>query len=380
MIGIFRHSKIWLLLLMTFASVSLWLVLVPSASFGQTEVHDVPDPMFPPEPYENYTPPLPNHKLNFHDDCNRSCCAGSYSDKNPLHYVKPDYNKDMSVSPFYLDRRDPADITPCQQFSQLPPLRAEATRPQLNGPPPRVDIKSNSTRRSTASYAWVENREGANTQFHVAMGGGMSQVHFQNVTFYSICAGRGDNTLVVTNTDNGGIHTYGGNNHIVLAGNNTNQFTRAGNGGGNVIEIEHAVPVSRPDKPSFRNEQWQSNSVFRTGLSGGNGDDTVILKNLPTGSKWCHIGDYELFGEQFHVVEFALPPSVVEGPRRQRINFGTSLDYVVVFGEKMTLIEFMENKPSGSKMCQPEPPPPPKPKPVPPKPAPPKPQVIRGYW
>jgi len=354
--------------------------LAQAAAFAQQqpEITDLPEPLFPPEPYENYSPPIPNYKLNFKDDCNRSCCAKDYSDKDPLHYMKkPDYDKDMSVSPFYLDRRDQATITPCERMSMLSPLRMDASIPAQPQTLPRIDIKSDSSRQSMTPYALIQNRQGANDKFHVATGGGRITAQLANVSYYSICAGRGENTVIVKNTDNGGIHTYGGNNHIILAGNNTNQFTRAGHNGGNVIEIEHAVPISRPDKASFRNEQWSSNSVFRTGLSGGNGDDTVVLKNLPTGSKWCHIGDYELFGEQFHVVEFALPPSVVEGPRRQRINFGTSIDYVVVFGQKMTLIEFLENKPSNSKLCQPE-----RPMPVAPKPPPPpvKKKVIRGYW
>lgn len=352
------------------------LVLI-QPTFAQQEIHDTPDSMFPAEPYENYTPPLPNSQLNFKDDCNRSCCARDYSDKDPSHYMqKPNYMKDMKVSPFYLDRRDPADVTPCERLARLTPLRLDASAVQPTQTP-RFDLKSKSSRATDTAFALFENQEAANDNFHVAAGGGMSRFQFNNVSYYSICAGRGDNVITTRNSDNGGIHTHGGNNHITLAGSTTNQFVRAGDGGGNVIEVEHAIPISRPDQATFRDEQWKGNSFFRTGLSGGNGDDTVVLKNLPAGSKWCHIGDYSLFGEQFHVVEFALPPSVVEGPRRQRINFGTSIDYVVVFGEKMTLIQFMENKPSNSKLCQPD-----KPVVMMMQPAP-KPQVkkvIRGYW
>jgi len=61
------------------------------------------------------------------------------------------------------------------------------------------------------------------------------------------------------------------------------------------------------------------------------------------GTKWCHIGDARVFGEIFHIVEFALPPSAVKGPRRQRISIGNSLEYVVFNGKRYTLEEFLNN-------------------------------------
>jgi hypothetical protein len=135
--------------------------------------------------------------------------------------------------------------------------------------------------------------------------------------------------------------TYSGDDHIYLSGNNTNMLTRTGSGQ-DTIEIHQALAVpAKEEIPGFRGENWEAYTIYRTALSGGNGTDTVVIQDSPAGTKWCHTGSYYLYGETFYVVEFALPPSVIQGPRRQRINIGESVEYVVFRGHTYTLKDFL---------------------------------------
>jgi hypothetical protein len=137
--------------------------------------------------------------------------------------------------------------------------------------------------------------------------------------------------------------TYNGNDHIYMAGHNTNMLTRTG-AGQDLIEIHQATPlVTDGNAPTFRGENWAAFNIYRTALSGGAGEDTVIIKDTPAGTKWCHLGGYWIFGEYFYVVEFALPPSVTDGPRRQRINIGRSVEYVVFQGRRYATREFLQH-------------------------------------
>lgn len=359
----FNLSQRWLVLLCI-------VVLLTGAATLPAMAQPVEEPFFPPEPIEDQRPTKSIKDLDFNKDCDRSSCAIRYSDRNPINYVRPENVDEVQPTPFYLDRTVPANVVPCSRFANEPPLRQMGfTRPEN---PTIMAVYSFNAAVASAPFSVLRNTHAEDASFHAGATGGMSRIELKNVKNYSVCAARGDNEVFVHNTDNGGIHTYGGNNTIHLSGNNRDQLTRAGDGGNNVIEVSHAEPTSRPQVPSFRNEQWKSYGIYRTGMSGGTGVDTVVLKNLPAGSKWCHIGSYNLLGERFHVVEFALSPSVIDGPRRQRINFGTTIEYVEVFGDRMTLQEFLGNKVPFGETCAPTV--------APPAPEPISMPAVRGYW
>jgi hypothetical protein len=146
---------------------------------------------------------------------------------------------------------------------------------------------------------------------------------------------RGSNVAMVANTDNGSILTYNGNDRIYLAGNNTNMLTRTGSGE-DLIELH----LTRSNDSAGT---YQAFNIYKTALSGGTGEDELVLRNAPPGTKWCHIGGYKLYGEYFYVVEIALPPTVTEGPRRQRVSIGSSIEYVSIKGKKYLLQEFLSH-------------------------------------
>ncbi len=316
------------------------------------------DVNFPTENFTPSNPTLPNSKLNFDDDSNESCCARDY--------VKPgtaEYNRYSKIpqgtasaeatqkragtvassefeknNPRYFEGSAPLQVVQCEKYASLPVTVS-------NGMP---DITAAAGRRMNSlpitSYSVnVSNRLGAEyftdpamrntSDFHIETAGGSAVLKLKDVNSYSVCMARGNNVALVANTDNGSIVSYNGNDHIYLAGNNTNMLTRTGDGN-DVIEVHQAQPIADSG-------QWVAYNIYKTALSGDVGEDTVVINGTPQGTKWCHIGGYKIGGEFFFVVEFALPPSVTEGPRRQRINIGKSVEYVVFKGRRYTLNEFL---------------------------------------
>ena len=110
-------------------------------------------------------------------------------------------------------------------------------------------------------------------------------------------------------------------------------LTRTG-AGEDLIELYQA-------RPNDGQNTWTAYNIYKTALSGGTDTDTLVIKGTPVGTKWCHIGGYRIYGEYFYVVEFALPPTVTQGPRRQRMNIGESVEFVVIKGKKYRLGDFL---------------------------------------
>jgi hypothetical protein len=315
---------------------------------------------FPQEDFVQINPTLPNSKLNFNDDAQESCCAKDYTPSGkPITRSSTAAGAAATVNsagatsrssvarsefeksnPRYLENSTPTHLVSCERFADFPEL-AVSTMPasgfgRRNARDNNLPIESYSTnvtlRRGAEYFTNPVMRNTSN--FHIETAGGDGQVQIKDVHSYSICMARGNNVAMVANTDNGSILTYNGSDHIYLAGNNTNMITRTG-AGEDLIELYQA----RPGEENPNN--WTAYNIYKTAVSGGSDTDTLVIKGTPFGTKWCHIGGYRIFGEYFYVVEFALPPTVTEGPRRQRINIGESVEFVVIKGKKYRLGDFL---------------------------------------
>lgn len=331
----------------------LCLLLISSAAPVYSQGSSRNDVVFPPEGYTVINSTVPNDQLDFNDDKNESCCTkdqqGNPANKNNMFQGQ----NSGAPDPYPVSSADPSYLNECSQFAELSELVSnESDFPDLSSIQPATNrtIYSESTNASIRQNAgfFIKPSDTAKPyqteNFHIASQGGHSVVNIRNVSSYSVCMARGGNVAAVYNTDNGSILTYNGNDHVYLAGNNTNMLTRTG-AGQDIIEIHQAAPIQTNSQTGdeFRGESWAAYNIYRTALSGGAGNDTVVIKNTPSGTKWCHLGGYMLFGEYFYVIEFALPPSVTEGPRRQRINIGRSVESVVFRGRRYDLSEFLHH-------------------------------------
>jgi hypothetical protein len=318
------------------------------------------DGYFPAEDFVLINPTLPDSKLDFNDDSKDSCCAKDYTPSgvpistggrqeqsaNAQTTAKTLANSAFEHSnPRYIENTAPSYLVACDRFADLPQQASNSVSPPMPG---EFSSRSGKNNLPIAAYSTnISNRVGAeyftdprlrNTSaFHIETAGGESMVKLQDVNSYSVCMGRGGNVAMVANTDSGSIITYNGNDHIYLSGNNTNMLTRTGDGE-DTIELYQAQPHGSGD---FRTETWTAYNIYKTALSGGTGTDSLVIKGTPYGTKWCHIGGYKIYGEYFYVIELALPPTVTEGPRRQRINIGQSIEYVVIKGKRYKLNEFL---------------------------------------
>ncbi len=335
------------------------LLLAGGVSLSHSQEH-----LFPQEPgFVQREPTVPNGQLDFSNDANESCCLRDYQPNAtpsslestlPSPASAPASSRAAATTTL---QRDPTYLTECSQYEEIPVLANHSQTP------PDFQTMMVETPRTIGSYSthissrihegfFINNPTKTTTNFHIGGKGGQSIALLEEVSNYSVCMAGGGNVVAVANTDNGSIMTYNGNDHIYLAGNNTNMLTRTGTGD-DVIEIRIAQPlgVEHPGE-TFRGEKWRSYVIYKTALSGGPGQDSVVIQDTPSGTKWCHIGGYYIFGEYFYVVEFALPPSVTEGPRRQRINIGRSVEHVVYRGRKYTLREFLTHGSPADEVAQ----------------------------
>jgi hypothetical protein len=344
-----RFRPIRVALLLGFAT--LWCLIAMPATCQTAQDQG----FFPPEDFTPINSTLPDSRLDFNNDNQESCCTQDYTvDGKPIPTAKgalasiapgnavPVVKTDFERSnPRYLENSTPSYLVTCQKFEDLPQPASNTSGTSASGSTLAItSYSTNVSLRNGASYA-TDPTKRYTSDFHVEVVGGNSQVHLQDVHNYSVCMGRGQNTAQIANTENGSVLAYNGNDHILLAGNNTNMLTRSG-AGDDVIELYQARPheelASASGPPST---SWTSYNVYKTALSGGSDTDTLVFKGTPFGTKWCHIGGYRIYGEYFYVVEFALPPTVTEGPRRQRVNIGQSIEYVVIKGKKYRLNEFL---------------------------------------
>lgn len=222
---------------------------------------------------------LPDSQLDFTDDTQESCCADDAPVVDPN---APTGSSFKAENPSYTDYGNDPKLVECEKMQGLSAVGQMGEAPVQVNVAHNLPIKSNSTNVSVKKKAefYTDPRRNLTTSFHISTQGGASLVQLQDVTHYSVCMGRGGNSLRVHNTDNGSILTYNGNDHVVLGGNNTNMLTRTG-AGDDVIEI--AQTVTQPSG-------WKANSMFKTAISGSDGVDTLVINATPPGTKWCHIG------------------------------------------------------------------------------------------
>lgn len=329
--------------------VALWVLTGLPALCQQADEN-----FFPQEGFVQINPTLPNSRLNFDDDSQESCCAkdynaagqpvtrqassnGAMSQANPtaVNLARSEFERS---NPRYLENSTPAHLVSCERFASLPELAsnmpAAANFNERSGKNtlPIVSYSTNVTIRQGAEYFSDPNMK-TTSDFHVETIGGGSQLRLQDVNSYSVCMARGNNVAMIANTEDASIMTYNGSDHLYLSGNNINMFTRTG-AGEDLIELYQT-------NPSTDGMSYTAYNIYKTAISGGSDTDTLVIKATPPGTKWCHIGGYRIFGEYFYVVEFALPPSVTDGPRRQRLNIGESVEFVVIKGKKYRLSDFL---------------------------------------
>jgi len=322
------------------------------------------DVQFPREDFVQIHPTLPNSRLNFNDDSQESCCAKDYNaagqplNSNASMGASSNSGNNGSIkrtmahsefehsNPRYLENSTPAFLVTCDRFADLPEQVSNSGTPMADmndfTPLNTLPIESYSTNVSLRQNAHYSTNPAMHvtSDFHIETAGGGSQVKLRDVNSYSVCMGSGNNVAVVANTDGGSILAYNGNDHIYMSGNNTNMLTRTG-AGEDVIELYQARPLSQSAELASADMTWSSYNIYKTALSGGSGTDALVIKGSPYGTKWCHIGGYRIYGEYFYVIEFALPPSVTEGPRRQRISIGESVEFVIIKGKRYRLNDFL---------------------------------------
>lgn len=337
-----------LLALLLAVPLALWiLVVLPSPSIGAD--------FFPPDNFIPSTPTLSNEKLNFDDDSQESCCSKDYTpDGKPIAKTEAASGASQSspskadirrtdferANPRYVENSTPAHLITCDRFADFPENAAIFNQfPMTEAQPGRGNLpiraySTNVSMRVGAEY-FTDPRSSNTSDFHIETAGGGSLVRLQNVNSYSVCMARGSNIAMIANTDNGSILSYNGNDRIYLSGDNTNMLTRTG-GGEDTIEVHLTSPKASTG-------EYKAFNIYKTAISGGSGEDELLIRNTPPGTKWCHIGGYKIFGEYFYVVELALPPSVTEGPRRQRISIGKSIEYISIKGKKYHLQDFLNH-------------------------------------
>ncbi len=313
---------------------------------------------FPQENFVPINPTLPNSRLNFEDDSQESCCAKDYSasgqpisptisNGNGAHAaasggaqsaVNIAHSEFERANPRYQENATPAHLVSCERFADMPE-QVSNSRPSANfndragkNTLPIVSYSTNVSVRRGAEY-FTDPRMKTTSDFHIEIIGGDSSLRLQDVNSYSVCMARGNNVAMVANTEDASLISYNGSDQLYLSGNNINMFTRTG-AGEDLIELYQT-------SPSESGNQYTAFNIYKTAISGGSDTDTLVFKATPPGTKWCHIGGYRIYGEYFYVVEFALPPTVTEGPRRQRVNIGQSVEYVVIKGKKYQLNDFL---------------------------------------
>jgi hypothetical protein len=320
------------------------------------------DAYFPHENFVQINPTLPNARLNFNDDSQESCCAKDSNSSSRFGQTDGQstaasmsngaarnnvaHSEFEKSNPRYLENATPSYLVTCDRFADMPELAASNSMPVADfndfTPGNSLPIESYSTNvsmRQNVRY-YTDPAMHVTSDFHIETAGGGSQIKLRDINSYSVCMGRGNNVAVIANSDGGSILAYNGNDHIYLAGNNTNMLTRTGAGEDTIELYQAQTRVSGADAATA-GTTWTAYNIYKTALSGGSGTDTLVVKGSPLGTKWCHIGGYRIYGEYFYVVEFALPPSVTEGPRRQRISIGESVEYIVIKGKKYRLNEFL---------------------------------------
>jgi hypothetical protein len=332
--------------LIAFVFVVILLIKPPRPAYCESLALDTAG--LPGETYLKISPTLPNAELDFSDDAKTSCCAhGVALDGRPLPtaptpavFSAPADSDPVLVSEFQRANPESSDVTipglpvTCNAFETLPawqpggPLSPEAQQ--------SLPISAYSHNVSQRPGAVFTTGAGPHkiSDFNIEASGGNSRITLDGVQHYSICMARGQNVLTLGNSSDASVMAYAGDDHITLAGNNTNMFTRTG-AGQDMIEIFQAQQA--PDG------NWQANTLYKTAISGGSGIDTLTINETPAGTKWCYVGLYKLYGEFFHVVEFALPPTVTSGPRRQRISIGESIERVRFKGQSYTLVDFLSH-------------------------------------
>ena len=320
---------------------------------------------FPPENFVQIHPTLPNSRLNFNDDSQESCCAKEYdasgasvqsnatgasagtaamTNGSTSHSVaRSEFERS---NPRYLENSTPSYLVTCDRFADLPETAASMGMPVVNfndftpsNALPIESYSSNVSLRQSARY-YSNPSMHVTSDFHIETAGGSSQIQLRDINSYSVCMGRGNNVAMVVNSDGGSILAYNGNDHIYLAGNNTNMLTRTG-AGDDIISLAQGQSNESTGELVSAGATWTAYNIYKSALSGGSGTDTLMVSGTPVGTKWCHIGGYRLYGEYFYLVEFALPPSVTDGPRRQRISIGESVEYVVIKGKRYRLNDFL---------------------------------------
>jgi hypothetical protein len=329
--------------------MGLWLVTCLPAVCQQTEDNF----FFPQENFVQLNPTLPNDQLNFEDDTQESCCARDYvapsrQSSTSLQQGSPISGESSSqilgrseferANPRYQQNATPAHMVSCERFANIPELASNITpsgsfsEHSAKNTLPIVSYSTNVSGRRGANY-FSDPRMKNTSDFHIETIGGDSQVQLQDVRSYSICMARGNNVAMVANTEDASIITYNGSDHLYLSGNSINMFVRTG-AGEDLIELYQA-------RASESGQDYTAFNLYKTAISGGSENDTLLVKGTPPGTKWCHIGGYRLHGEYFYVVEFALPPSVTEGPRRQRVNIGESVENITIKGKTYRLNDFL---------------------------------------
>jgi hypothetical protein len=355
-----RFQLILLLIAYAMAGVLLYLIYTPAPASSEP-LRSATSGRLPIEQFLPIAPTLPNERLNFTDDSQNSCCAHDYAaDGQPLPSsptpatmgdASPAGNSRPAIVTTEFERVNPSHVlagpanvpVSCNRLADLPQAVSNgSTNAYPNAEAlPIAPYSTNVSRRPGAIFKTEPDAHNV-SDFHIEVSGGDSRIALQDVNGYSVCMARGQNEMMVGNTDNGSIMAYNGDDRILLAGNNTNMFTRTGAGEDTIELLQAEIAKTSPEK-SGPMAEWHAYQIYKTAISGGDGTDRLIIRETPFGTKWCYIGVYRIYGETFHVIEFALPPTVTSGPRRQRVNIGESIEYITIKGRTYTRQDFLSH-------------------------------------
>jgi hypothetical protein len=300
----------------------------------------------PGEAYIKLSPTLPDAQLDFTNDAQNSCCAHGYAPNGqPLPSAPSPLVTGSATNPILLTEFEQANpehsgVTipgvpvSCKAFETFPIWTSNGHLPESpQNNLPITAYSTNISRRPGAVFI-TDPTKRKTSDFHVEVSGGNSRLALQNVQHYSVCMARGQNELLIGNTSDASIMAYSGDDHITASGDSTDMFIQSG-AGEDTIEILQAKATD--------SGAWHANTLYKTAISGGSGTDTLIISETPPGTKWCYVGFYRLYGELFHVVEFALPSTVSSGPHRQRLSIGESVERVRMKGQDYSLADFLNH-------------------------------------
>ncbi|MEM0951110.1 MAG: hypothetical protein AAGI66_03090 [Cyanobacteria bacterium P01_H01_bin.74] len=233
--------------------------------------------------------------------------------------------------------------TQCSALSNLPANEADKTlKPSslqsllqsLNGLP--IDSYSSNVSSRSGAVFLTSPRFKETSDFHIQSKGGNAKLKLNGISRYSVCLARGNNLVAIGNASYGSVFSYAGNDFVSLTDQITNTVINTGDED-DTISIELAKKVETGQKNPLSSRSTKANTLYRVVLSGGPGDDLLVLHHAPPGSQWQVTGQFSSNGEQFYQIEIRHAGAL----KSQRMDIGTSIEKIEFYGKTYMAKDFL---------------------------------------